>query len=415
VSSDSVKRYQVEPNEPKRGGMNPLEIRKDFPFLNRHIKNKPIIYFDNAATTQKPRQVIQTVSNYYENYCANIHRGIHTLSQESSELYEEARRKVARFINADEREIIFVRNTTEAINLVSYALRGEGKILSTIMEHHSNLLPWSRSRKMEYIDMDADGRIDINDLRNRLDQSTLLVAVGHVSNVLGLINPVEIVIQEAKKKGALCLIDGAQSVPHMKIDVKELGCDFLAFSGHKMLGPSGIGVLFIKEDLYERMAPFLLGGSTIKEVHMDGYIREDPPLCYEAGTPNIEGAIALGSAIDYLENIEMENVYAHDKALIELALEKIKSINNLEIYGSLNPEERLSVITFNVKGMGCHAVAKVLNLRENIMIRSGFHCAQPLHDKLGIGPSARVSFYIYNTKEEVEILVGLLGKLAQFI
>ena len=391
------------------------KIREDFPFLNRLIKNKPIIYFDNAATTQKPRQVIHTISNYYENYCANIHRGIHTLSQESSELYEDARRKVARFINADEREIIFVRNTTEAINLVSYSLKGEGKILTTVMEHHSNSLPWGRKRNVEYVDIDSGGRIDIDDLRSKMDGSTLLVAVGHVSNVLGLINPISLVIEEAAKRGVLCLVDGAQSVPHMKVDVKELNCDFLVFSGHKMLGPSGIGVLYIKDDLYERMEPFLLGGSTIKEVHIDGYISEDPPLCYEAGTPNIEGAIALGSAVDYLEDIQMENVYAHDKALMELALERMRKIKNVQIYGSTDQKERLSVISFNVNGMGCHAVAKVLSLRENIMIRSGFHCAQPLHDRLGIGPSARVSFYIYNTPEEIEIMTDLLGKLAQFI
>ncbi|MGD0920089.1 MAG: cysteine desulfurase [Thermodesulfobacteriota bacterium] len=390
-------------------------MRGDFPFLKRLIKNKPIIYFDNAATTQKPRQVIQTISNYYENYCGNIHRGVHTLSQESSELYEESRRKVARFINADEREVVFVRNTTEAINLVSHSLKGEGKILTTVMEHHSNLLPWRHKRNVEYVDIDNQGRVNIDDLRNKLDHSTFLVTVGHISNVLGLINPVEIVIEEAKKVGALCLVDGAQSVPHMKIDVRALGCDFLVFSGHKMLGPSGIGVLFIKEDLYERMEPYLVGGSTIKEVHIDGYISEDPPLCYEAGTPNIEGAIALGSAIDYLEDIQMENVYAHDKMLTEMALERMKKINGLEIYGSLDQKERLSVITFNVNGMGCHAVAKVLNLRENIMIRSGFHCAQPLHDRLGIGPSARISFYIYNSEEEVEIMTELLRKLAQFI
>ena len=395
--------------------LNTVEIRGDFPFLKRLIKNKPIIYFDNAATTQKPRQVIQTISNYYENYCGNIHRGVHTLSQESSELYEESRRKVARFINADEREVVFVRNTTEAINLVSHSLKGEGKILTTVMEHHSNLLPWRHKRNVEYVDIDNQGRVNIDDLRNKLDHSTFLVTVGHISNVLGLINPVEIVIEEAKKVGALCLVDGAQSVPHMKIDVRALGCDFLVFSGHKMLGPSGIGVLFIKEDLYERMEPYLVGGSTIKEVHIDGYISEDPPLCYEAGTPNIEGAIALGSAIDYLEDIQMENVYAHDKMLTEMALERMKKINGLEIYGSLDQKERLSVITFNVNGMGCHAVAKVLNLRENIMIRSGFHCAQPLHDRLGIGPSARISFYIYNSEEEVEIMTELLRKLAQFI
>jgi len=395
--------------------MDVSKVREDFPILRRLINGKPIIYFDNAATTQKPRKVIEALSNYYENYCSNIHRGIHTLSQESSELYEEARRKVARFINADEREIVFVRNTTEAINLVSNCLNGDGKIVTTPIEHHSNLLPWTRSRNVEYVSTDKQGMIDIEDLRTKVDRSTLLVAVTHISNVLGLINPIEIVVEEAKKKGALCLIDGAQSVPHMQVDVKALGCDFLAFSGHKMLGPAGIGVLYIKEDLYERLEPFLLGGSTIKEVHIGEYIPEDPPLCYEAGTPNIEGAIALGAAIDYLQDVQMENIYAHDKALMELCLEKMKKIDNVEIYGSLNQQDRLSVITFNVKNMGCHAVAKVLNLRGNVMIRSGFHCAQPLHDMLGVGPSARISFYLYNTEEEIEIALELLSKLSQFM
>ena len=395
--------------------MKVSNIRADFPFLKRLIKDKPIIYFDNAATTQKPRQVIDTLSNYYENYCSNIHRGIHTLSQESSELYEEARRRVARFINADEREIVFVRNTTEAINLVSSCLKGEGKILTTVMEHHSNFLPWNRTRHVEYVDIDNEGRINIDDLQSKIDHSTLLVSVSHISNVLGLVNPIQIVIEEAHKRGAVCLVDGAQSVPHIKVDVKELGCDFLAFSGHKMLGPAGIGVLYIKEELYERMEPHLMGGSTIKEVHIGEYVPEDPPLSYEAGTPNIEGAIALAAAIDYLEEIQIQNVYKHDRSLVEFGLERMKRINNLEIYGSLDPKDRLAVISFNVKGMGCHAVAKVLNLRENIMIRSGFHCAQPLHDRLGIGPSARVSFYLYNTKEEIEVLAELLGKLAHFM
>jgi cysteine desulfurase/selenocysteine lyase len=322
---------------------------------------------------------------------------------------------VARFINADEREIVFVRNTTEAINLVSNSIKGEGKILTTVMEHHSNLLPWNRTKKVEYIDIDQEGRINIDDLKNKIDRSTFLVAVSHISNVLGLINPIHKVIEEAKKNGALCLIDGAQSVPHIEIDVKELDCDFLAFSGHKMLGPAGIGALYIKDDLYERMDPYLVGGSTIKEVHINEYVPEDPPLCYEAGTPNIEGAIALGTAIDYLENVRMQNIQDHDKKLVELAFERMNKIDNIEIYGSPDLNDRLSVITFNVKGMGCHAVAKVLNLRENVMIRSGFHCAQPLHDRLGIGPSARASFYFYNTEEEIGIFTELLGKLAQFM
>lgn len=395
--------------------MDVARIRRDFPFLNRTIRDRPIIYFDNAATTQKPRRVIETLSDYYENHCSNIHRGIHTLSQESSDLYEEARRKIARFINADEREIVFVRNATEAINLVSACLRGEGKIVTTPIEHHSNLLPWTRSREVEYVQVDGQGRIDAGDLRKRIDTSTLLVAVTHVSNVLGLINPVEAAIEEAHRKGAFCLVDGAQSVPHMKVDVKALDCDFLAFSGHKMLGPAGIGVLYVREDLYERMDLNLLGGSTIKEVHIGEFVPEDPPLCYEAGTPNIEGAIALGAAVDYLEEVGMQNVCAHDRTLVARCLETMRRMENVEIYGGPDGEDRLSVITFNVKDMGCHGVAKVLNLRGNVMIRSGFHCAQPLHDLLGVGPSARISFYLYNTEEEIDILAELLGRLARFL
>jgi cysteine desulfurase/selenocysteine lyase len=395
--------------------MDVKKIREDFPILKRQINNKPIIYFDNAATTQKPRHVIDTLLNYYENNCSNIHRGIHTLSQESSELYEEARRKIARFINADEREIIFVRNTTEAINLVCNAIKEDGTIVTTALEHHSNLLPWSKKRKVEYAEIDDDGRINLTDLKKKINNSTLLVAVSHISNVLGLINPIDVVIEEAHKKGALCLIDGAQSVPHMEINVKKLDCDFLAFSGHKMLGPSGIGALYVREDLYDRMEPYLLGGSTIKEVHIGKYVPEDPPLCFEAGTPNIEGAIAFGEAAEYLENIQIQNVYNHDRTLTELALEKMKKINELEIYGNTDHDKRLSVVAFNVKGMGCHGVAKVLGLRENIMIRSGFHCAQPLHDRLNIGPSARASFYLYNTEEEIEIMCDLIANLAKFI
>ncbi len=395
--------------------MDVLQIRENFPIFKRRISGKPIIYFDNAATTQKPRQVIETISGYYANHCANSHRGVHTLSQDSSELYEEARRTVARFINADEREIVFVRNTTEAINLVNTCLKGEGQILSTVSEHHSNLLPWGRFRKVDYVDIDAAGRIKLEDLKEKLKEPTLLVAVAHISNVLGLVNPVEAVIAEAREQRALTLVDCAQSAPHMEIDVKALGCDFLVFSGHKMLAPSGIGVLYVREDLYDRMSPYLMGGSTIKEAHLGSYIPEEPPACYEAGTPNIEGAIALASAIDYLNDIGMEAVLAHDKALMAVALEKMKTIDTIDLYGTTDPADRLSVITFNVKGMGCHGVAKVLNLRENIMIRSGFHCAQPLHDRLGIGPTARISFYFYNTIDEVELAADILGKIAQFM
>jgi cysteine desulfurase/selenocysteine lyase len=390
-------------------------IRADFPFLKRLINGKAIIYFDNSATTQKPQQVIDTLVKYYSNHCSNIHRGIHILSEEASELYEEARGKVARFINADESEIIFVRNATEAINLVSQCLRGTGKIISTVMEHHSNLLPWSTKGQVEYIDIHDNGSIKLDDLIRKIDSSTLLVTICHVSNVLGVINPIETVIDAAKKKGVLTLIDASQSVPHLKVDVRKLGCDFLAFSGHKMLAPSGIGVLYAQRELMGEMTPFLLGGSMIKEVHLQSYVPEDPPFSYEAGTPNIEGAIALGAAIDYIENVGMDQIYQHERNLIGFALEKMKAISNLEIYGPIDPDMRISAISFNSKGLGAHALAKVLCQRGNIMIRSGFHCAQPLHDRLKIPPSARASFYLYNTEEEIEIMVDLLKKIVGFL
>jgi cysteine desulfurase/selenocysteine lyase len=379
------------------------------------INGKPIIYFDNAATTQKPQQVVDTLVQYYSNHCSNIHRGIHVLSEEASELYEEARSKVARFINANDGEIIFVRNTTEGINLVSQCLKRPGKIISTVMEHHSNLLPWMTRREVEYIDIDDNGIVKIDDLVRKIDSSTLLVAICHVSNVLGVINPVETIIEEAKKKGVLTLIDASQSIPHLRIDVRELECDFLTFSGHKMLAPSGIGVLYVRRELMEEMAPFLLGGSMIKEVHLEGYIPEDPPLSFEAGTPNIEGAIALGAAIDYIEHIGIDQIYHHGQKLIGFAMEEMKAIPNLEIYGPSDPDLRISAISFNSKSLGAHAIAKVLCQRGNIMIRSGFHCAQPLHDRLKIPPSARVSFYLYNTEEEIDTMVDLLKKVVNFL
>jgi len=391
------------------------DIRADFPFLNRLINGKPIIYFDNAATSQKPWQVIDTLTNYYSNHCSNIHRGIHILSEESSELYEQARGKVARFINADESEIIFVRNSTEAINLVSQCLKGSGKIVSTVMEHHSNFLPWAAKKTVEYVDINNNGTIKLDELIEKIDSSTLLVAVCHVSNVLGVINPIEKIIEAAKRKKVLTLIDGSQSIPHFKVDVRKLECDFFAFSGHKMLAPSGIGVLYARKELMGEMAPFLLGGSMIKEVHLGGYVSEDPPLSYEAGTPNIEGAIALGSAIDYLNSVGIDQIYEHERNLIRFALEKMKSISNLEIYGPTDPNIRISAISFNAKNLGAHALAKILCQRENIMIRSGFHCAQPLHDRLRIPPSARASFYLYNTQDEIEIMMDLLKKVVNFL
>ncbi len=389
--------------------MNIDKIRKDFPFLRRKVNGKAIIYFDNASTTQKPRQVIDSVNNFYCNHCSNVHRGAHTLSQEASELYEQARIRVARHLNCDQSEIIFVRNSTEAINLVAMSLKDKGSVLTSLQEHHSNLLPWQRSRKVKLIDLNRDGSLRLESLRKNLNGSVALLALSHVSNVLGRINPLAEALSIAREKGVLSLIDASQSIPCMNIDVRKMDCDFLAFSGHKMLAPSGIGVLYVKHEVYDRLRPWLLGGGMVTEVGIKGIVFDTPPACFEAGTPNIEGAIGLSAAIDYLENIGMENVLKHEKKLLKLAVSKLKKIKNLELYG-VDEDNCIGIIAFNAKNIGCHSIAKILNFRENIMIRAGYHCAQPLHQELSIGPSARASFYIYNTEEEVVKMAELLQK-----
>ncbi|MFQ5707540.1 MAG: aminotransferase class V-fold PLP-dependent enzyme [bacterium] len=395
--------------------MDVAKIRNDFPFLQRKINDKPIIYLDNAATTQKPTPVLETLVSFYQNHCSNIHRGTHTLSLEASEIYEKARRRVARFLNADEDEIVFVRNATEAINLVARSLPISGKILLSLFEHHSNILPWQHSRELIYFESDPDGTVCLSDLALKSKQSVQLLTVSHVSNVLGTVNPLEQILAVAKENRVLTLVDASQSVPNMKIDVKQLDCDFLTFSGHKMLAPFSIGVLFVKRDVYPMLQPFMLGGGSVTEVHVDHYLWENPPQAFEAGTPNVAGAVALAAAIDYLEKIGLENILAHEKRLVKLALADLSRIKNLQVYGTEDVESRIGLISFGTKNLAAHALAKVLNLRENIMIRSGFHCAQPLHEKLGIGPSARASFYIYNTEEEVRKMTWLLKKVVEFM
>ncbi|MEE8391546.1 MAG: cysteine desulfurase [Anaerolineae bacterium] len=414
-------------------------IRADFPILQRRIGNKPLIYFDNAATTQKPRQVLRTIQEFYSTYNANIHRSPHVLGQEATELYEDAHRNVARFIGADDgREIVFVRNCTEAINLVAYSLSFEGKsapasvylqrgdeVVITVMEHHSNLVPWQRMRErigviLKVVGIRDDGALDMEQLREAITERSRLVCCIHVSNVLGTINPVQEIGRLAHQVGALFLVDGAQSVPHMPVDVKEIGCDFLAFSGHKMLAPMGIGVLYGKRELLEGMTPFLYGGDMIADVNLEDATWNEMPWRFEAGTPNVCGGIALGGgaidrrndrrlegAIDYLERIGMAQVHAHEKALTAHALEGLQAIEGVRVYGPLDPEERGGIIAFTVEGNDAHVVAQLLN-DEGIAVRSGGHCAYPLADRLNVDSTVRVSFYIYNTEDEVErFLVAL--------
>lgn len=397
-------------------------IRKDFPILKRSVApGKPLIYFDNAATNQKPRCVIDAIDEFYSEHNANVHRGIHTLSEEATDRYEKAREKIARFINADSPdEIVFVRGTTEGINLVAYGhvLRRLGKgdhILTTIMEHHSNIVPWQlmkeiKGTSLDFVDITDEGYLRMDDMRKKVTKRTKLVAVTHCSNVLGTINDVRLVSDIAHDTGALCLVDAAQGVPHMPVDVRKLNCDFLAFSGHKMCGPTGIGVLYAKKEVLESMEPFMGGGDMIREVHVSGAKWNRVPYKFEAGTPNVAGAIGLGVACDYLSGIGMDRVRAHEKGLVTYTLKEIRDLGILDIYGPRDPERRGGVFTFNLHGVNSHDLASLLDA-EGIAIRSGHLCAQPLMERFGQTSMARASFYVYNKESEVDAMVSALRKI----
>jgi len=391
--------------------LDPNRIRPDFPILNRVIDGKPLIYMDSAATSLKPKQVIDAIVRFYTESCANIHRGVHLLSSEASDLYEEARRTISRFLNADEEEIVFVKNATEGINLVSHSLNREGAIVVTLADHHSVILPWFGNRKMHHVGVEPNGMLDMSDLKKLMSVQPALVCLPHVSNALGAITPIEEATELAHKCGALVLVDGSQSVPHMPVDVRSLSCDFLVFSGHKMLGPSGVGVLFGRRDLLEQMQPFLRGGAMNKEVHKNSYRAEDLPGKFEAGTPNIEGAIGLGAAVEYLENIGMENIHAHTRSLTRAALHELAGISKIRVFGPSVPEQRGASVSFELPGLEAHGLAKILSSRFAIMVRSGFHCAQPLHEELKIKPTVRASYYLYNTLEEIHALAVALEQI----
>ena len=396
---------------------NAYEIRNDFPILERKIRGKPLIYLDNAATTQKPISVIEAEKRFYEETNANIHRAVHTLSYESTVLYQDSHKKVANFIGANSwREIIFTRNATESINLVAYGwglhnLKEGDEVLITIMEHHSNIVPWqmvrnSRGIKLRFLDVDDTGRLKLDELPKLLSERTKLVGIIHASNVLGTVNPLEEIIKEAKKVGALVLVDAAQSVPHFPLDVNQIGCDFLVASGHKMLAPTGTGFLYGRRELLDQMEPFLYGGDMIETVTVEKATWNELPWKYEAGTPNIAGAIGLGAAVDYLNRLGMEKIIAHERELVIYALESLSDFPWIDIYGPKDGE-RVGVISFNIRGVHPHDVAGILD-EEGIAVRSGHHCAQPLMRRLGIENAVRVSFYLYNTKEEIDKLTEVL-------
>jgi len=396
--------------------LNVETLRKDFPILQRVINGKKLIYLDNSATTQKPNEVISSVKDYYENYNSNVHRGIYKISEEATQKYEEAHEKVAKFINAEFEEIVFTKSTTESLNLLAYSLGQDIKegdeIVVSQMEHHSNFVPWQalalrKNAKLRFIELTEDGRLNEEQLKEIINEKTKIVAITHMSNVLGTINDVKKIAEIAHKYSALVVVDAAQSVPHLKVNVKELDCDFLAFSGHKMLGPTGVGVLYGKKELLEKMPPFLYGGDMIKEVGFEKTTWNNLPWKFEAGTPNVAQAIGLGVAIDYLNKIGMEDIRDYEKELTEYALKKLKEIDGIKIYG---PEQRGSIVSFNLEGIHSHDICTIVD-REGICIRGGHHCAMPLMTILGINGSARASFYFYNTKEEVDLLIEGLKKV----
>lgn len=400
------------------------KIREDFPILKREVHGKPLVYLDNAATSQKPSQVIDALVRYYETTNANIHRAVHTLGEEATREYEEAREKVRRFINAPDAEsVIFTRNTTEAINLVAHswgrANIGEGdEILLTQMEHHSNLVPWQMLAKekgatVRYVPVTREGTLELNGLENLFDARTKMMALPHVSNSLGTINPVERIAAAARQHGVVLLVDGAQGAPHVPVDVQAIGADFYAFSSHKMLGPTGVGVLYGRRELLEEMEPFMGGGEMISKVTFEGATWNELPWKFEAGTPNIADVIAFGAAIDYLESLGMENVRQHEIEITAYALDRLAKLPDITLYGPPDPQDRGGVVSMNFTDLHPHDIGTILD-QYGVAIRSGHHCTQPLWRCFGTSGSARASFYVYNTLEEVDVLAEALEAAHDF-
>lgn len=397
-------------------------IREDFPILDQSVHDEPLVYLDNAATTQKPKQVLKTLTHYYETNNANVHRGVHTLAERATADYEAAREKIRAFINAKtSKEILFTRGTTTGLNWVAQfateQLSKGDEVMISIMEHHSNIIPWQEvcrktGAKLTYVYL-KDGQLDLDDLRSKLSSKTKFVSIAHVSNVLGCTNPVKEIAELAHQVGAYMVVDGAQSIPHMKIDVQDLDCDFFAFSGHKMMGPTGIGVLYGKQELLNAMSPVEFGGEMIDFVYEQEATWKELPWKFEAGTPNIAGAIALGAAVDYLTGIGMDAIYAYEQELVDYVLPKLQAIEGLTVYGPQETKEHSGVIAFNLDGLHPHDVATALDY-EGVAVRAGHHCAQPLIHHLGISSAARASFYIYNTKEDCDKLVEAIEKTKEF-
>ena len=397
-------------------------IKKDFPVLNQIVNDEPLVYLDNAATTQKPLKVLAAIKDYYENDNANVHRGVHTLAERATEKYEAAREKVRQFINAKStKEVLFTRGTTTSINWVAQfagqILKTGDEIVISIMEHHSNIVPWQEVAKktgaiLKFVYL-KDGQLDMDDLRKKITNQTKFVSIAHVSNVLGTINPVEEITKIAHEHGAYMVVDGAQSTPHMAIDLQKMDVDFFAFSGHKMMGPTGIGVLYGKEELLNQFEPVEFGGEMIDFVYESHSTWTELPWKFEAGTPNIAGAIALGAAIDYIQELGIDQIHQHEIELIDYLMPKLQVIEGLKIYGPKDNVKRGGLIAFNIEGLHPHDVATALDM-EGVAVRAGHHCAQPLLNYLETPATARASFYLYNTKADCDKLVEALKKTKEF-
>jgi cysteine desulfurase/selenocysteine lyase len=399
--------------------LNAEAVRADFPILSRRVNGKPLVYLDSAATSQKPAAVIDSMDDYYRRYNANPHRGVYAISEEATAAYEGARQRIARFINAaSPKEVIFTRNTTEAINLVRYSwgrvnVSAGDRILLTEMEHHSNLVPWQLlasevSARLEFLCIDDEGLLQLDGLERKLEGVRLL-AISHQSNTLGTINPIKAMTEAAHRAGVLVLVDGAQAVPHMPVDVQDLGVDFYAFSGHKMCGPTGIGVLWARRALLEAMPPFLGGGDMIKRVKLTEASWNDLPWKFEAGTPSVAEGIGLGAAVDYLTQFGMDAVRAHERTLVDYAMERLQDVPGITLYGPRDPEVHGGAISFTLPNIHPHDLATLVD-REGIAVRAGHHCTQPLMDRLGVAATTRASFYVYNRPDEVDQLVDGIQK-----
>lgn len=403
-------------------GLNVSAIREDFPILQQTVNGKPLVYLDSTSTSQKPEAVLRAMDEYYRRFNANVHRGVYYLAEEATARFEGARKKIQKFINAKSyREIVYTRNATEALNLVAYTwarqnIRAGDEIVTTLLEHHSNIVPWQllareKNATLQFIEVDDQARLRPDHIEQFITAKTKLVAVTMMSNVAGTITPLKAIIERAHAVGAVVVVDGAQGVPHSPVDVQALDCDFLAFSGHKMLGPF-LGILYGKRALLEAMPPFLGGGDMIREVYRDRATWNELPHKFEAGTPAIAEAVGMGAAIDYLNTLGMENVRAHERDLIAYALRKFRELDGVRVIGPQDPEQRGALLSFDLAGVHPHDVAQIFD-REGLCVRAGHHCAMPLHEHYGLAATTRASFYVYNTPEEVDKLVETISKVRQ--